>query len=208
MQCSNFEAIAVLAVPGFAAHTSFCTAPSSASPLSSLSVFRFLPKEVRVSDEPKQSQRSHCILLLQISLVDVSAVSVPTSVACTCIYTHTDTRYRAMLCFMAEHGHGHVCIPTGWLQEASPDRSCADGRQEPSFSRTGSSSGLSKPHGTMQLFCSGGEQEGGWIRKSLILVFFFSTEPCHARVPPWLHGSWSSLGAAVLLLSVCLWLWV
>lgn len=100
-------------------------------------------------------------------------VSVPTSVARTCIYTRTDTRYKAMLCFMAEHGHSHVCIPTGWLQEASPGGSCADGQQEPSFSRKGSGSGLSKPRGTMQLFCSGGEQEGGWIRKSLILVIFF-----------------------------------
>lgn len=71
---------------------------------------------------------------------------------------------------------------------------------------------LSKPRATTELFCSKGEQEGGWIRKNFILVFFFhwamsySSPTIALRLTRLLARP--SLRAADLLLSVCLWLWV
>lgn len=47
-----------------------------------------------------------------------------------------------------------------------------------------SSPGLTKPCCNAVVVLRG-EQEGGWIRKNVILVIFFSTEPCHTS---WHHG--------------------
>lgn len=54
----------------------------------------------------------------------------------------------------------------------------AEGRWKPSFPHAGS--GFSKPSGIMELFCSKGEQEGGWIRKNFILVIFFHRAMSHS----------------------------
>lgn len=53
-----------------------------------------------------------------------------------------------------------------------------EGRWKPSFPHAGS--GFSQPSAIMELFCSKGEQEGGWIRKNFILVIFFHRAMSHS----------------------------